>query len=246
MIPARIDYTLDLSPMGRDRLTWDAAKARSTCACRRWQLSHPNLDEGRAQYLREGVWISRTDAGQADPRQHPPRRTEAASRPANPVLMGLARNAAKDAIRQNLADPPCRFAGYAAMPVSRVRFDGREGNDHDRPDRKPRRHRYPRRDRAAAQGAQRRDPRALLPEAGNPGPRRFRRRLRSNCRRRRRRPMPMSSRSAGSSSWPTPRRSCRRRRSSCCPTWTPGAASRIRARPRSSRPSARPTPITSR
>ena len=44
---------------------------------------------------------------------------EAAS---NPVLMDLARNAAKDAIRQNLAIP-LQAAGYGNVTVV-VRFDG--------------------------------------------------------------------------------------------------------------------------
>ena len=41
---------------------------------------------------------------------------------ANPVLMGIARGAAKDAIRQNLAIP-LQVAGYGEVTV-RVRFDG--------------------------------------------------------------------------------------------------------------------------
>ena len=41
---------------------------------------------------------------------------------ANPVLMGIARGAAKDAIRQNLAIP-LQVAGYGEVKV-RVRFDG--------------------------------------------------------------------------------------------------------------------------
>ena len=41
---------------------------------------------------------------------------------ANPVLMGIARGAARDAIRQNLAIP-LQVAGYGEVTV-RVRFDG--------------------------------------------------------------------------------------------------------------------------
>ena len=41
---------------------------------------------------------------------------------ANPVLMGIARGAATDAIRQNLAIP-LQVAGYGDVTV-RVRFDG--------------------------------------------------------------------------------------------------------------------------
>ena len=35
VIPARVDYTLDLSQMDRDRLAWDADKKRSTSCSRR-------------------------------------------------------------------------------------------------------------------------------------------------------------------------------------------------------------------
>ena len=44
---------------------------------------------------------------------------------ANPVLMGIARGSAKDAIRQNSAIP-LQVAGYGEVTV-RVRFDGEVG-----------------------------------------------------------------------------------------------------------------------
>ena len=50
---------------------------------------------------------------------------QAVEQAANPVLMGLARSAAKDAIRQNLAIP-LQVAGYGDVTV-RVRFDGEPG-----------------------------------------------------------------------------------------------------------------------
>lgn len=75
------------------------------------KASKPNLDEARAQYLREGVWITR-DAQDSLSRIN----TQAAEKLAleqavNPVLTGLARSAAKDAIRQNLAIP-LQVAGF--------------------------------------------------------------------------------------------------------------------------------------
>ena len=47
---------------------------------------------------------------------------QAQEQAANPVLMGLARSAARDAIRQNLAIP-LEVAGFGAVTVT-VRFDG--------------------------------------------------------------------------------------------------------------------------
>lgn len=122
VIPARIDYTLDLSAMGRDRLQWDAAKSRLDVRLPELTLSRPNLDEGRAQYLREGVWISRTTQDKLTRENTAAAENQAREQAANPVLMDLARSAAKDAVRQNLAIP-LQVAGYRDVSVT-VRFDG--------------------------------------------------------------------------------------------------------------------------
>lgn len=126
VIPARIDYTIDLSAMGRDRLTWNAeaqnGSGRLDVRLPPLALSRPNLDEGRAQYLREGVWITRTTQDNLTRANTQLAEKQAAEQAANPVLMGLARAAAKDAIRQNLAIP-LQVAGYGDVSVA-VRFDG--------------------------------------------------------------------------------------------------------------------------
>ena len=122
VIPARIDYTLDLAAMGRDRLTWDTAKSRLDVRLPPLQLSRPNLDEGRAQYLREGVWIGRNTQDKLTRQNTQAAERQAREQAANPVLMDLASTAAKDAIRQNLAIP-LRIAGYPDVSVT-VRFDG--------------------------------------------------------------------------------------------------------------------------
>ncbi|HEX8057675.1 MAG TPA: DUF4230 domain-containing protein [Novosphingobium sp.] len=122
VIPARIDYTIDLSAMGRDRLTWNAEAKRLDVRLPSLALSRPNLDEGRAQYLREGVWITRTTQDNLTRANTQLAEKQAAEQAANPVLMGLARAAAKDAIRQNLAIP-LQVAGYGDVTVA-VRFDG--------------------------------------------------------------------------------------------------------------------------
>jgi len=122
VIPARVDYTIDLSAMGRDRLTWNAEAKRLEVRLPPLTLSRPNLDEGRAQYLREGVWITRTTQDNLTRANTQLAEKQAAEQAANPVLMGLARAAAKDAIRQNLAIP-LQVAGYGDVSVA-VRFDG--------------------------------------------------------------------------------------------------------------------------
>jgi hypothetical protein len=122
VIPARVDYTLDLSEMDASRLDWDAEKQVLTVRLPPLKASKPNLDEARAQYLREGVWITR-DAQDSLSRMN----TQAAEKLAleqavNPVLTGLARSAAKDAIRQNLAIP-LQVAGFRNATVD-VLLDG--------------------------------------------------------------------------------------------------------------------------
>ena len=122
VIPARVDYTLDLSAMNRDRLTWNEAAKTLDVQLPSLTLSRPNLDEARAQYLREGVFITREAQDKLNRNTTLLAEQQATKAAANPVLMGIARSAAKDAIRQNLAIP-LQVAGYGAVTV-RVRFDG--------------------------------------------------------------------------------------------------------------------------
>ena len=122
VIPARVDYTLDLSQMDRSRLRWNEETSTLDVQLPPLRVGRPNLDEGRAQYLREGIWISR-DAQDSLTRQNTRlAEQQAVEQAANPVLMGLARSAAKDAIRQNLAIP-LEVAGFGEVTVN-VRFDG--------------------------------------------------------------------------------------------------------------------------
>lgn len=86
------------------------------------QVGRPNLDEGRAQYLREGIWIGRDAQDKLTRDNTRLAEQQAQEQAANPVLMGLARTAAKDAIRQNLAIP-LQVAGFGNVTVN-VRFDG--------------------------------------------------------------------------------------------------------------------------
>ena len=122
VIPARVDYTLDLSAMNRDRMAWNEAAKTLDVQLPALTLSRPNLDEARAQYLREGVFITREAQDKLNRNTTLLAEQQATKAAANPVLMGIARGAAKDAIRQNLAIP-LQVAGYGEVTV-RVRFDG--------------------------------------------------------------------------------------------------------------------------
>ena len=122
VIPARVDYAIDLSVMSRDRLTWNAETRRMDVRLPALQIGRPNLDEARAQYLREGVWITQGAQARLTKANTQLAERQAAAEAANPVLMGLARAAAKDAVRQNLAIP-LQVAGFGTVTVQ-VRFDG--------------------------------------------------------------------------------------------------------------------------
>ena len=122
VIPARVDYSVDLSGVTRDRLSWDAKTRRLDVRLPPVMPGTPNLDEARAQYLREGVWISRNTQDKLTRENTQIAARQASVEAANPVLLGLAREAARDAIRQNLAIP-LSVAGQGEVTVV-VRFDG--------------------------------------------------------------------------------------------------------------------------
>jgi hypothetical protein len=122
VIPARIDYTLDLSRMTRDRLAWHQDAKTLDVLLPPLTVGRPNLDEARAQYLREGVLITRDAQEQLNRNNTKLAEQLAMQQAANPVLLSLARAAAKAAIRQNLAIP-LQVAGFGEVTVN-VRFEG--------------------------------------------------------------------------------------------------------------------------
>ena len=122
VIPARVDYTLDLSQMDRSRLEWDETTSTLDVQLPPLRIGKPNLDEGRAQYLREGLVFTRDAQDKLTRNNTRLAEQQAVQQAANPVLLDLARSAAKDAIRQNLAIP-LEVAGFGEVTVN-VRFDG--------------------------------------------------------------------------------------------------------------------------
>jgi len=122
VIPARVDYAIDLGKVGRDRMRWDGASKTLTVKLPALEVTRPNLDEARAQYLREGVWITRAAQDKLTRDNTKLAERIAVEQAANPVLMGLARSAAKDAIRQNLSIP-LQVAGFGDVKLS-VSIDG--------------------------------------------------------------------------------------------------------------------------
>ena len=122
VIPARVDYTLDLSQVKANRLAWDEPSETLSVQLPAIKVGTPNLDEGRAQYLREGIWITREEQDKLTRDNTKLAEQQAVQQAANPVLMNLARSAARTAVTQNLAIP-LEVAGFGAVKVQ-VRFDG--------------------------------------------------------------------------------------------------------------------------
>lgn len=103
-------------------MRWDKASKTLSVRLPALEVTRPNLDEARAQYLREGVWITRAAQDKLTRDNTKLAERLAVEQAANPVLMGLARSAAKDAIRQNLAIP-LQVAGFGDVELS-VSIDG--------------------------------------------------------------------------------------------------------------------------
>lgn len=122
VIPASVTYRVDLSAMDRDRFTWNASAKTLDVVLPPLKVSKPNLDEANMRLFTEGSWV--TAGAQRDLSRNNSQQAErkAAAFAQNPEIIALARQAAREAIRQNLA-VPLDAAGYRNAIVN-VRFDG--------------------------------------------------------------------------------------------------------------------------
>lgn len=122
IIPAMVEYRLDLAAMGRDRLQWNATTQTLAVTLPALKISRPNLDEAQARTFTQGTLVT-GGAAQALAKNNSRQAERKASQFAqNPQVMALARDAAKAAVRQNLAIP-LQVAGFDGANVT-VRFDG--------------------------------------------------------------------------------------------------------------------------
>jgi hypothetical protein len=122
IIPADVTYRLDLGSMDRDAFAWDAATQTLSVVLPPLRISRPNLDEGQARVFTEGNWVTATAQRDLSRNNSLQAERKAAVFAKNPEVLALARQAAKDAIRQNLAIP-LQVAGYGEAKVT-VRFEG--------------------------------------------------------------------------------------------------------------------------
>ena len=122
IIPATVEYRLDLSSMDRDRFEWDADSETLSVVLPQLRISRPNLDEAEAKTFTEGNFVTGRAAQALARNNSRQAETKANAFAKNPEVLALARQAAKEAVRQNLAIP-LQVAGYGDVDVQ-VRFDG--------------------------------------------------------------------------------------------------------------------------
>lgn len=122
IIPALVEYRLDLSSMDRDRFQWDADSNTLAVTLPTLRISRPNLDEAQARLFTEGNFVTGKAAQALSRNNSLQAERKAAEFAKNPQVLGLARNAAREAVRQNLAIP-LQVAGFSNARVT-VRFDG--------------------------------------------------------------------------------------------------------------------------
>ena len=122
IIPATVEYRLDLASMDRDRFAWDDATDTLTVVLPPLRISKPNLDEAQQKVFTEGSWVTREASQDLSRNNSLQAEKKAAEFAKNPQVLSMARQAAKEAVRQNLAIP-LQVAGYGDVKVA-VRFDG--------------------------------------------------------------------------------------------------------------------------
>ncbi|WP_374408887.1 DUF4230 domain-containing protein [Pelagerythrobacter sp.] len=124
ILPASVEYRVDLSQMDRERMAWNPQTQQLSVRLPQLQTTRPNLDEAQARVFQDGVFITR-DASRDLSRNNSQQAERKASEFAkNPEILALARTAAREAIRQNLAIP-LQVAGYDRATVT-VTFDGEQ------------------------------------------------------------------------------------------------------------------------
>jgi hypothetical protein len=122
IVPATVEYRLDLSGMGRGDFQWAPETGRMMVTLPQLQISRPNIDEAAARVFTEGTFVTREAAQDLARNNSAQAERRAAEFAKNPEVLNLARQAAAQAVRQNLAIP-LQVAGYQNATVE-VRFEG--------------------------------------------------------------------------------------------------------------------------
>ena len=125
IIPASVNYTLDLSQVGRGDFAWSQDDRTLTVTLPQLQTSTVNLREQDSQIYTDGIFNTGGSQAQLSKNNSQQAERKAQQFAKNPEILALARQAAREAVRQNLAIP-MQVAGYGNVDVE-VRFAGEVG-----------------------------------------------------------------------------------------------------------------------
>lgn len=127
VIPASVEYRLDLSKMKEDNFHWDSNGRKLTVTIPALVISPPVLDMERAKLVNRGILISGNVATELVKKNAGVARRQAIVEAKNPQLIQLARDAARKAMRQNVLIP-LKAAGFDEAAVT-VRFADEPSSD---------------------------------------------------------------------------------------------------------------------
>ncbi|MFN3864346.1 MAG: DUF4230 domain-containing protein [Erythrobacter sp.] len=120
IIPAMVEYRIEFSGIAPSDMTWDKQVQTLTVSLPDLRISRPNLDEARARAFTDGLWVSRGDAEALARKNSQIAERRALEYAKDKEILAIARNAAREAVRQNLAIP-LQVAGFDRAQVE-VRF----------------------------------------------------------------------------------------------------------------------------
>ena len=120
VVPATVDYRLDLSKLTDRNFRWDAERQVMDVVVPPVIVGEPALDARRAQLVNRGLLMSPDVALSLMRKNMGVARTKALAEANNPQMLELARTAAREMMTRNI-EMPLRVAGLAEARVT-VRF----------------------------------------------------------------------------------------------------------------------------
>lgn len=120
VIPATIEYRLDLSKLEPGSFEWDEDRQTMEVTIPPLTITEPTLDTRRAQLVNRGILVSGDAAMSLMRKNMGTARQRAIRESRNPEMVALARSAAREMMTQNVT-LPLRAAGYDDARVT-VRF----------------------------------------------------------------------------------------------------------------------------
>lgn len=129
VIPATIEYRLDLSKLEPGSFEWDEEAQTMEVTIPPLTITEPTLDTRRAQLVNRGILVSGDAAMSLMQKNMGTARQRAIRESRNPEMVALARSAAREMMTQNVM-LPLRAAGYDDAKVT-VRFADEPDDDAD-------------------------------------------------------------------------------------------------------------------